>query len=65
MDNQNELIKSKLVLLLIFFASILKDVTTGTLSSVWVVLIGAIIIGLSFSAMFLHDRKGSDILNDR
>ena len=65
MDNRNDSNKAIIVLLGLFLAIILRDATTGTLSSTWVTLMGAIIIGLFLSAMLVHHRKGGDILHDR
>jgi hypothetical protein len=71
MDNRNDLNKAILVLFVLFLAIILEEATTGTLSSAWVTLMGAIIICLSLSAMLpeqkgggILDQKGSDVLND-
>jgi hypothetical protein len=57
--------KTIIVLLVIFFAIILRDGTTGTLNSTWVTLMGGIIVCLSFTAMLLHGRKGGNIPKDR
>lgn len=63
-DNRKDLNSGIVVLFVLFFAIILREDTIGTLSSTWVTLMGAIIIGLSLSAMLLPDQKGGDILKD-
>lgn len=64
MDNRNDSTRAILVLLVLFFAIIMRDATTGTFSSTWAMFMGAIIIGLSLSAKLLRYKKGGDIRND-
>lgn len=56
-----------LVVFVLFLTILLREYTTGTLSSTWLILTvtGATIIGLPLLAKFLFHKKGSDILNDR
>ena len=66
-DNSKKSNQIILLLFVLFFAILLREATTGTLSSTWVplALIGAIIIGLPVLAKLLSHKKGGDILNDR
>ena len=64
MNNRNDPNKAIVVLFVLFIAIILRDATIGTLNPTWVTFMAATIIGLSFSAMLLPDRKGGDSLND-
>jgi hypothetical protein len=63
-DNRKDLYNGIVVLFVLYFAIILREATIGTLSSTWVALMGAIMIGLSLSAMLLPHQKGGDILKD-
>jgi hypothetical protein len=66
-NNPRNLNKFILVLFVLFFAILLQDATTGTLSSAWVplALVGATILGLPLLAMLFSHKKGGDILNER
>ena len=66
-DNSKKANQIILVLFVLFFAILLQEATTGTLSSTWVplALLGATIIGLPLLARLLSHKNGGDILNDR
>lgn len=57
-ENRNDPRKAIVALQVLFFAIILREVTIDSLSTTWLTLMGAIIIGLSVSVMLLPDRKG-------
>lgn len=63
-DNIKDLYNGIVVLFVLFIAIILREVTIGTLSSTWVTIMGAIIVGLSLCAMLLPGQHGGDILKD-
>jgi hypothetical protein len=66
-DNSKKSNQIILVLFVLFFAILLQEATTGTLSSTWapLALMGATIIGLPVLAKLLSHKKGGDMLNDR
>jgi hypothetical protein len=63
-DNTKGLNNAIVVLLILFFAIILREAIFGTLSSTWVTLMGVGIIGVSLSAMLLPGQNCGDIPND-
>lgn len=71
MNNQNNgernLNRTILVTLVLFFAILLRDATTGTLSSNWVTLalMGATVIALPLLAKLHPLKKNGGTLNDR
>ena len=64
-DNRKDSNKAILMLFVLYFAIILREATTGPPNFTWVAIMGAIVIALSLSAMFLPDQRGGDILYDR